>query len=142
MMQSYQLPAFRSFDGYFTYTTAAGWDGRCHLQVFEPKGALPIAIACELPGTLNTGPSITNAASALATQLWQQLLPRAREGIIFIEAYVDPFHAGSMPAERFAEVIFQLDGNRLHSPRWAPIERATIEAMIGGPLFIPVRRSY
>ncbi len=36
-----QTPAFRSYDGVFRYTDPTGHEGRCHLQVFERRGALP-----------------------------------------------------------------------------------------------------
>jgi len=37
----------------------------------------------------NDGPSVTNAAASIATQVWRQLLPDAKEGIIVVEAYRD-----------------------------------------------------
>src|SRR5690242_11873750 len=109
MRQPAQLPAYRSYDGAFSYTDARGHEGTCYLQVWEPRGSLPLALACELAS--NEAASITNAASELATQVWQRLLPRAVEGIRFVEAYIDRHHTDLAPPERFAEVIFQLDGN-------------------------------
>lgn len=143
MMQSDQLPAYRSYDGVFSFTDARGREGTCYLQVWEPRGSLPLAVACELAS--NDAASITNAASELATQIWQRLLPRAVEGVRYVEIYIDPMYPHLMehaPAERFAEVIFQLDGNRLHSPQWTHISSATIEAMIGGHITVPIESSY
>jgi len=97
-------------------------------------------IACELRD--NPGASVTNAAAQVATQAWRQLLPTAKEGIVFIEAYVDSHHTHSAPGERFAEVTFALDGDALHSPRWRHRERADVEALIDGPLSLPVETSY
>jgi len=99
-------------------------------------------IAYELAS--NDGPSVTTAAASIATQVWRQLLPDAREGIIFVDAYTDKdtSRRGDGPSERFAEVTFDLDGDALHSPRWRRIERANVEALIGGPASLPVERSY
>ena len=139
-MWSDQLPSFRSFDGPFTYTGASGAEGRCYLSVYEHRGTLPVVIAYELAS--NEGPSVTNAAASIATQVWRQLLPDAKEGIIFIEAYADPNPSHGALGVRFAEVTFDLDGSALHSPRWRHIERADVEVMIGGPANLPVERSY
>ena len=140
MIPARQRPTYRSYDGPFGYTDALGRRGRCYLQVFEPRGSLPLAIACEVPD--NPGPSITNAAEHLATQIWQQLLPRAREGIRFVECYIDPPRADGGPAEHFDEVLFRLDHNRLHAPQWRHLTRAEVEAWIGGPFSVPIASSY
>ncbi len=85
----------------------------------------------------NPGASVTNAAAQVATQAWRQLLPQAKEGIIFIEGYVDPRHVHIAPGERFAEVTFDLDGDALHSPHWWHRERAEVKRLIGGPISLP-----
>ncbi len=139
-MRSEWVPSFRSFDGPFTYTSASGAEGRCYLMVYERKASLPVVIVYELAS--NEGPSVTTAAASIATQVWRQLLPDAREGIIFVEAYKDTPRRVGEPAERFAEVIFDLDGDALHAPRWRHIERVDVEALIGGPASLPVERSY
>jgi len=90
----------------------------------------------------NEGPSVTTAAASIATQVWRQLLPDAKEGIIVIEAYTDTPRRAGEPSARFAEVTFDLDGDALHSPRWRHIERAEVEALIGGPASLLVERSY
>ena len=139
-MRSEWVPSFRSFDGPFTYTSARGAEGRCYLMVYERKASLPVVIAYEVAS--NEGPSVTTAAASIATQVWQQILPDAKEGIVFVEAYKDTRPIQGAPAERFAEVPFDLDSNALHSPRWRHIERADVEALIGGPASLPVERSY
>ena len=141
-MRSEQSPSFRSFDGPFTYTSASGAEGRCYLMVYEHKASLPVVIAYELAS--NQGQSVTTAAASIATQVWRQLLPDAKEGIIFVEAYRDrdTWRRVGEPAEHFAEVTFDLDGDALHSPRWRHIERADVEALIGGPASLPLERSY
>jgi hypothetical protein len=143
-MWSDQLPSFRSFDGPFTYTSASGGEGRCYLSVYERRGSLPVVIAYELAS--NEGPSVTNAAASIATQVWRQLLADAKEGIVFVEAYADPNPRHGASAVRFAEVTFDLnhgpDGDALHSPRWRHKERAEVEALIGGPVGVPTEGSY
>lgn len=137
-MWSDQFPSFRSFDGPFTYTSASGREGRCYLSVYERRGSLPVA--CELRD--NPGASVTNAAAQIATQAWRQLLPTAKEGIVFIEVYVDARRMHSAPGERFAAVTFDLDGDALHSPRWRHREQAEVERLIGGPVSVPAESSY
>jgi len=56
-----------AFDGPFTYTSASGAEGRCYLMVYERKVSLPVVIVYELAS--NDGPSVTNAAAAIATQV-------------------------------------------------------------------------
>ncbi len=121
-MRSEWVPSFRSFDGPFMYTSASGAEGRCYLMVYERKASLPIIIAYELMS--NEGQSVTTAAASIATQVWWQLLPDARESIVFVEAYTDTHRRAGEPSERFVEVIFDLDGDALHAPRWRHIERA------------------
>ncbi len=143
-MWSDQLPSFRSFDGPFTYTSASGREGRCYLSVYERRGSLPVVIAYELAS--NEGASVTNAAASIATQVWRRLLPDAKEGIIFVEAYQDTCRPDRAPAVRFAEVTFDLDhgpdGDALHSPRWRHRERVEVERLIGGPVGVPAEGSY
>jgi len=134
------IPSFRSFDGPLRFTSASGGEGRCYLSVYERKGSLPVVIAYEVAS--NGGPSVTNAAASIVTQVWRRLLPDAREGIIFVEAYQDTHRRDRAPAVRFAEVTFDLDGDALHSPRWRHRERADVEALIGGPVSVPAEGSY
>jgi len=139
-MRSEWVPSFRSFDGPFTYTSASGAEGRCYLSVYEHRGTLPVVLVYELAS--NEGPSVTTAAASIATQVWRQLLPDAKEGIIVVEAYTDTHRRAGEPSARFAEVTFDLDGDALHLPRWRHIERAEVEALIGGSASLPVKRSY
>jgi len=110
--------------------------------VYEHRGALPVVLVYELAS--NEGPSVTNAAASIATQVWRQLLPDAKEGIIVVEAYKDrdTRRRAGEPSERFAEVTFDLDGDALYSPRWRHRERAEVERLIGGPVSLPVETSY
>lgn len=136
--------AYRSYDGYYIYAGANGWEGRCYLQVYEPRGGLPVALATEIAA--NPGSSVTNSAAGLATRVWRNLLPQAREGLRWIEVYLDPADENPVYRERFAEVEFQLaqgtDGDALHTPAWRYIDRAGVEALIGGPFSVPFTSSY
>ena len=128
-----------SFAGLFTYTSASGAVGRCYLMVCQRTASLPVVIAYEVAS--NPGPSVTNAVASLATQVWRQVLPNAREGIIVVEAYADPHPSQGAPTARFAEVTFDLDGDALHTPRWRHIERADVEWLIGGSVSLPAETS-
>ncbi len=138
-MRNDHIPSFRSFDGPLTFTSASGVEGHCYLSVYERRGSLPVVIAYEVAS--NDGPSVTNAAASIATQVWRRLLPDAKEGIIFVEAYQDT-RRDRAPAVRFAEVTFDLDGDALHSPHWRHRERADVERLIGGPVSAPAEGSY
>jgi len=143
-MERAHAAVYRSYDGYFAYTDAWGREGRCYLQVYEPRGALPLALATEAPDN-STASSITNAAGEVATQVWRQLLPLALEGLRWVEVSLGPAPDPRNPATleaRFAEVTFSLDGQALHAPRWRHRERAEVEALIGGTFNVPVTRSY
>ena len=63
-----------------------------------------------------------------------------------IEVYLDPADPNPVYRERFAEVEFQLDagadGDVLHAPAWRYIDRASVEALIGGPFSAPFTSSY
>ncbi len=143
-MERAHAAVYRSYDGYFAYTDAWGWEGHCYLQVYEPRGALPLALDTEVPDN-SAASSITTAAGEVATQVWRHLLPLALEGLRWVEVYLgpdpDPRDPGTLEA-RFAEVTFSLDGQALHSPRWRHIDRTEVEALIGGAFSVPVASSY
>lgn len=89
---------------------------------------------------------MTNSAARLATQVWRELLSQAREGLRWIEVFLDPADPNPVYRERCAEVEFQLgrspDGDALHAPTWRYIDRAGVEALIGGSFSVPVESSY
>jgi hypothetical protein len=129
MMRAHQRPVYRSYDGYFTYTASLGRTSRCHLQVYEAAGRLPLVLATEAPD--NPGPSITNSVAELATQVWQQLLPHAREGLRFFEVYVGRGADTPRGDETFDEVTFQIAGAGLTRPHWRPRSRAAVDVSSG-----------
>ncbi len=129
--------AIRRQRGYFHGIKGVGQALQLAPKVSRP---LPVVIADEVAS--NGGPSVTNAAASIATQVWRRLLPDAREGIIFVESYQDTHRRDRAPAVRFAEVTFDLDGDALHSPRWRYRERADVEALIGGPVSVLAEGNY
>lgn len=140
-MDQFRPTIVRAYDGPYAFVGPHGREGHCYLQIYEPRGGdLPVVLAVETAD--NEGPSITHAQPALATGVWRQLLPHAIEGLRWIELYLDTYHRDVAPAERFAEVIFDLAGDTLRTPRWRHIERADVEALIGGPVSVPIGSSY
>ena len=132
-------PMYRSYDGFFAFRGPNGLDGRCYLQIYEAVGAIPVVIATEIAA--NPGQSVTGAAEDLATQVWQLLLPRAREGFRLIEAYRRPTSTGRIE-ETFDEVDLIVEGSGLGVGGWAPRRRAAVESLIGNPFSVPVASSY
>jgi len=101
--------------------------GVCRLRIFEhaQNPGHAVDIATEMPG--NLGPSITNAAATIATQVCARLaLDPAR--LLFVEHYNDA------QGERFALVSFERDNMTLRRPRWSHTDKATVEVLIGQPL--------
>ncbi len=128
-----------SYAGYYSYACPTRTTGRCYLHVYEGQGAIPVVIVTE-PAD-NPGPSVTNATEQIATQLWRDLLPHARDGFRLIEVYLDPANP-DLGAERFAEVSYIAQGHTLTQARYIHTTRATVEALIDAPLAIPFASSY
>jgi hypothetical protein len=132
------IPLYRSYDGYFTYCGPDAVIGRCYLQIYEGSGTIPLVLATEIAE--NPGPSITNAAGALATQVWRDLLPRARDGFRLFAVYRQRTPAGGVE-ERFAEVQLIAQGDQLDVLGYQPSSRVVVEALIGDLFSVPVPRS-
>lgn len=101
--------------------------GTCRLRIFEhaQNPGHAVAIATEMPG--NPGPSVTNAAATIATQLCARMaLDPAR--LLFVEHYNDAH------GERFALVSFERDNMTLRRPKWSHTDKATVEALTGHAL--------
>jgi hypothetical protein len=87
---------------------------------------------------LNRGPSVTNAAEALATQVAQQFaLDRAR--LLWIEHYPRTDsrpQPGTPGGEEYDLVTFEWDAvlEHFHNPTRAYSHRAAVEALIGEAL--------
>ena len=99
----------------------------------------------------------------IATHIWHELVPSAREGFRLVEVYLDPARfaradlerpksvvaalmlqmkwAQGMP-ETLLEVSYTIDGDRLTRPEYKATTRVQVEALIGGPFSVPFTRSY
>lgn len=137
MITNQNTPMYRSYDGPYPFQTRLGLSC-CYLQIYEPRGGIPVVIVTEMLD--NPGPSITVATEALATAIWRDLLPAAREGFRLIEVHLALEAVDG--AERLAEVSYTSEGNRLTRAVYRPITRAHVEALIGGPFSVPFTSSF
>jgi hypothetical protein len=148
-------PIHRSYDGWYTYHTPSGSEGRCYVQVYEPRGGIPVVIVTEAPN--NPGPSVPYVSDIIATQIWHELVPNAREGFRLVQVYLDPARFARADLERpkslvaaliqgtaetLLEVSYTIDGDRLTRPEYKATTRVQVEALIGGPFSVPFTRSY
>ena len=154
-MSDQNAPIHRSYDGWYTYHTPSGSEGRCYVQVYEPRGGIPVVIVTEAPN--NPGPSVPYVSDIIATQIWHELVPKAREGFRLVEVYLDPARFARTDLERpkslvaaliqgtaetLLEVSYTIDGDRLTRPEYKATTRVQVEALIGGPFSVPFTRSY
>ncbi len=133
-----------AFDG--AYPTALG--GHCRVRAYLPdyegktRGDAPVVLLTE-PAD-NPGMSVTNAAQVVAVEVLatQRLLPP----VIFVEHYEDGSGGTAEDPHTFDLLTFsrlrvmehgpEVRGLRyeIGAPDWKPLDRATVEALIGGPL--------
>jgi hypothetical protein len=83
------------------YQGLNGFDGLCHVRVYEDPGRLPVAIAGGL--TDNPGTSITNAAEMVAAAIQRSIFTDGRE-FHLVEHYPSPLPVGDRPT--FALIHF------------------------------------
>jgi hypothetical protein len=116
--------------------------GRCRVRIFLPEEDrdAPVVVCSEIPG--NQGESITNAAEQIAAQVI--LYHHLPTPVIWIEHF--PPQSTDHETETFALVVFSsyeiterapyLGETRLTigEPTWKSLDRATAEALVGGPL--------
>ena len=157
-MSDQNPPIHRSYDGWYTYHTPSGSEGRCYVQVYEPRGGIPVVIVTEAPN--NPGPSVPYVSDIIATQIWHELVPNAREGFRVVQVFLDPARCASADLERpkslvatmmlqaqgkeetLFEVSYTIDRDRLIHPEYKSTTRVQVEALIGGPFSVPFTRSY
>ena len=125
------------------------------MQVYEPRGGIPVVIVTEAPN--NPGPSVAYVSDIIATQIWHELIPTAREGFRVVQIFLDPARFARAGLERpkslvaaliqgtaetLLEVSYTIDGDRLTRPEYKSTTRIQVEALIGGPFSVPFTRSY
>ena len=154
-MSDQNLTIHRSYDGWYTYHTPSGSEGHCYVQVYEPRGGIPVVLVTEAPN--NPGPSVPYVSDIIATQIWHELVPNAREGFRVVQIFLDPARCVSADlarpkslvaaliqgtAETLCEVSYTIDGDRLTRPEYKATTRVQLQALIGGPFSVPFTRSY
>jgi hypothetical protein len=125
------------------------------VQVYEPRGGIPVVIVTEAPN--NPGPSVPYVSDIIATQIWHELVPNAREGFRLVQVFLDLARCAGADLERpkspvaaliqgtaetLIEVSYTIDGDRLTRPEYKATTRVQVEALIGGPFSVPFMRSY
>ena len=130
--------------------------GRCRVRIFEDTTELPVIVGAEL--TDNPGMSITNAAEQIAAEVLENhphvFDPFALASIaglsydkpfVWIEHYEDGARGTPRDGATFDLVEFSHYEPRgvlkagqwakeIGSPSWRPLNRGSVEALIGGPL--------
>jgi hypothetical protein len=124
---------YRSYDGYFVFSTPLHTQVQCYLQVYEGRGFLPVAFATRVPRQANIAiPSIGNQ---LATLMWRQVVPQAKEGFQLIQAQHLP------SGTRFFEADLRIISGALEIAGWSYRSQYRIERLIGVPYSDPLMRS-
>ena len=125
-------------DDLLAYAVPEGAEGRCRVRVYEPEDPgldATVVIASELPD--NPGPSVNEASSTIAARVAASF--RLYERPVFVE---------HRPPEDFEMVWFGryraqeikrmgphlLWDLEVGQPERKPLDRATVEALIGQPV--------
>ena len=126
------------------YIHPAPRGGRCRVRIFEPDDERDsfVVVLTEPPD--NPGMSVTNAAEEIAAAVvLANALPTSRT--FFIEHYEDGARGTPSDPATFDLLAFSADDPEpvlragewrieLGEPSWQALDRATVEALIGGPL--------
>lgn len=121
--------------------------GRCRIRIYRPD--LPVegsaardeavVIATELPD--NEGMSITNAAERIASEVIS--FHRLPTPLVWVEHYEDGAHGTEEDPHTFDSVTFSSyeiedlgaylgeQRRRIGEPSWKPLDRATVEVLVG-----------
>ncbi len=117
--------------------------GRCRIRIYlsDDEHDAPVVVCSELPN--NPGMSITNAAERIAAEVIGG--HRLSTPLVWIEHY--PPEARRPGAEEtFDLVLFSSyevedlgayageERKRIGEPSWKPLDRRSVETLIGGPL--------
>jgi hypothetical protein len=130
--------------------------GRCRIRIYEDTTELPVIVCTELPD--NPGMSITNAAEVIAAEVlanhpdvFDPFALGSIRGVsydkpfVWIEHYEDG--ARGTPEDRATFDLVEFSHyevrdvlragqwrKEIGEPSWKPLDRASVEALIGGPL--------
>ena len=118
--------------------------GHCRVRIYlsEEERDAPLAICTELAA--NPGQSVTNAAERIASEVLS--FHRLPTPVIWVEHYEKGTRGTQEDPQTFDLVTFsgyEVEGpgrytdegrRRVSGPTWKPLDRATVEALVGGPL--------
>src|SRR3712207_4801948 len=104
------MPTEHVYSGPFAFTDALQRQGACELRLFRLESGAYLAIATDL----DQGPSVTNAAEEIATQVRHRFL-QPGQALLYIEHYR---RRRLNEDETFDKVWFHWDGRRYVEPEW------------------------
>lgn len=114
-------------DTTFTFTDGLRRRGSCRIRIYQiPRKTVVIAT------DLASGPSVTNAAEEIATQVAQKYAIDPAS-LTWIEHYQRPDRRakpGEPKGEEFDLVTFTWDGTRFVEPQWSYTTQQKVEEMI------------
>lgn len=117
----------QTMDTIFAFTDSLKRSGRCRLRVYQIPGRT-VVIATDQ----DIGPSVTNAAEEIATQVVHQFRIDP-ERLLWVEHYLrEDTRAGqSSGGEEYDLVTFVWDGKQFVQPHWTYSTQRAIEELIG-----------
>jgi hypothetical protein len=117
-----------SKEAHFHFKDALKRSGECLIRVYE-LGSRVVVIATDL----DEGPSVTNAAEEIATQIVEQFNIDP-ERLIWVEHYPRKdtrAKPGTALGEEYDFVVFEWDGDHFRNPDWTYSNRLEIEELVG-----------
>ena len=116
------MPTERIYSSTFLFQDALSRKGECGLALYRLESGAYVAIATDL----DKGPSITNAAEEIATQVKHQVLDEG-DALLWVEHYrYSPFKK----AETYDKVVMRWDGQRYVDPEREHLTRAEVAQLI------------
>lgn len=129
------LDIARTYDSIFTYRDLGRQTSRCYLQIYESRGTLPVVLVSEIAGNPDT--CMLYDSGKIATQVWHQLLPQAKEGIRFL-AVQRHAYATTSYGQEFSEMVLVTRRKQLKVVGRRRLSPTDVEALIGTPVYLPV----
>lgn len=125
-----------TFNGHYEYRDQFGFDAWCHLLVYEGHDRPSLIVAEDCPRS--RGRSIEEAVVDVATCVFQQLMPYAREDFRWFERSATPGVGTIVPIEDVVATTFSIYRNsggwQCMSPQRIATTKTAIEALIEDPL--------